>query len=248
MPAAASASASAALVTAAKSSLDPGLLDGASWSGLHSGDEWGGSEGPVEQLAEPVEADDLAVEKRHLEDRGIEARLDVGEVAPAASASGHGAYGVREASSGRTMLATTSPSGMPSDASSAIARLASTIGVASGYMTNAKVLRAGSRIISITPAKRALATSSAASRVDRGEDLDVDLAAPVDRELEQPHRVTRRRGVEDGDVEGVAAGELDELVERRHLLGAGRVELLAHGRDRLGAPAAGHRVGDDPVV
>ena len=36
------------------------------------------------------------------------------------------------------------------------------IGVASGYITKAKVLCAGSRIISMTPPKRAFATSSAA--------------------------------------------------------------------------------------
>ena len=52
---------------------------------------------------------------------------------------------------------------MPSEASSSMARLASTIGVASGYITKAKVLRAGSRIMSMTPANRAFATSSAAS-------------------------------------------------------------------------------------
>ena len=125
--------------------------------------------------------------------------------------------------------------------------VASTIGVASGYITKAKVLRAGSRIMSMTPPKRAFATSSAAVAVDRGEDLDVELAAPVDGQLEQPHRVARRRRVEDGDVERVAAGELDELVERRHLLGARRVELLAHRRDRRRAPAARDRVLDDPV-
>ncbi len=52
---------------------------------------------------------------------------------------------------------------MPNDASSAIARSASTIGVASGYMTKANVLRAGSRVMSITRPNRSLARSSAAA-------------------------------------------------------------------------------------
>ena len=83
--------------------------------------------------------------------------------------------------------------------------------------------------------------------VHRGEDLDVDLAAPVDGQLEQPQRVPGRCRVEDGGVEGIPAGKIDEDVEGGHLLGAGRIELLAHGLDRSGAPSAGHRVGDDAV-
>ena len=128
-----------------------------------------------------------------------------------------------------------------------MARVASTIGVASGYITKAKVLWAGSRIISITRPKRAFATSSAAAVSTEANTLTSIWRLQSIGQLEQPQGVAGRRGVEDRDVERVAAGELDELVERRHLLGARRVELLAHRGDRLGAPSAGHRVGDDPV-
>ena len=83
------------------------------------------------------------------------------------------------------------------------------------------------------PAEAGLRDVVGGSRVDGREDLHVELAGSSPSGSSRSRmRVAGRRGVEDGDVERVAAGELDELVERRHLLGTGRVELLAHGRDR----------------
>ena len=74
-----SAAASAARVAAARSA--GSRVDGESiWSVLQSDDERSGSKDVIEQLTEPIETDDLAVEERDLEHRDREAGLDVGEV------------------------------------------------------------------------------------------------------------------------------------------------------------------------
>ena len=108
----------------------------------------------------------------------------------------------------------------------------------SGYITKAKVLCVGVAHHVDDLAEALLGHVVGRGGVHRGKDLDVDLLAPVHRQLQQAQRVAGGRRVEDDDVPLVLGGEVDELVEGGHLLGAGRVQLLCHDLDRLLGPAA----------
>ena len=103
----------------------------------------------------------------------------------------------------------------------------------SGYITKTNVERAGSRIISMTVRETTLRDVVGSGGLHGGEDLDVDLLAPVDRQFQETQRVTRRCRVEDDRLPVRLRREVEESIERRHLLRARRVQLLRHRPDRV---------------
>ena len=82
------------------------------------------------------------------------------------------------------------------------------MGVASGYMTKAKVLCSGSRIISITLPKRCLATSSAAAVSTEANTLTSICLLQSIGQFQQAQGVAGGRGVEDNRLPLLLRGDI----------------------------------------